>query len=136
MRYEKIFYSIKHILLNYKKTSNYLINSIKIKDLELKIKYGFSDPAITGISAGILWGSIYFILGIVSKFLNLKHAKIKVDVCPDFANKENIQIKFTGIFQMKIGHIIIAAIVIPILWFSSIKRFKSKGATDYGWTSN
>jgi hypothetical protein len=114
------------------------LKTVKVRKVYLTVKFGNEDPAAGGVMAGGLWGFIYFVLSLMSHFLDAGGAAIRVDVHPEFLKAEPVQMEFKGIFQFRVGHIIIASIAVLLLWAFSKKRYRKKleGATSYGGTSN
>ena len=86
-------------------------------NLNIHVTFGLKIP-LTGILAGHVWGSIYNFVNIISYF-NFK-ATIKVNVTPIFVKSESLEIDFRGIFKLRVGHIIIASLL--VLWYWSLSK--------------
>lgn len=114
-----------------------LTKTIRIVKFNLKISFTSENPVFACITAGMMWSFTYIILSFVSHYFNFKGSERNIDIRPFFLHKESLQIIFEGIIQIRVGHIIIAGIVIPFIWFISQKGyFKTRRAKQYGWTSN
>lgn len=98
----------------------YFFKAIRIKRISCYIKYGFNDPFVTGITAGLMWNVVVFAFGILSLFFNIDSSDLCVDLRPDFSGYKPLELHFESIMSMRIGHIITAGLS-P--WRS---RFKQK----------
>ncbi|HEY8361847.1 MAG TPA: DUF2953 domain-containing protein [Tissierellaceae bacterium] len=85
---------------------------VKIKKLSLSIKFGFNDPAVTGILTGTVWGVAFFILGILGRYVDLSSSYFSLDIIPDFSGNKPAELHFESIINMRIGHIIIAGLLL------------------------
>lgn len=124
----KRIYLVKKVLKFFGKFIDFL-------DLNIHVTFGFENPALTGILAGHVWGSIYNLVNIISYYFNFKEATIKVNVTPIFVKSESLEIDFRGIFKLRVGHIIIASLL--VLWYWSLSKGKlvSKKGSDFLWMS-
>ncbi|TYP59889.1 DUF2953 domain-containing protein [Thermosediminibacter litoriperuensis] len=111
---------------NYSMTSQRLLRYIfkiaKIKKISLRIKYGFGDPALTGISAGMIWGLAYFVL---YRLFNLYNSCLSLDIQPDFSENPTTELYLESIINTRIGHIIIAGL---LLLTSRLEHKKGEGS--------
>lgn len=82
---------------------NYLRTRLVCKDLLFHMEFGFGEAALTGIASGFFWGFSYNILSIIDRSLVLKNQDIRI--VPDF-NQMKLNIRFSGIFTIRIVHII------------------------------
>jgi len=89
----------------YKKSTDYLIKKIYIKDFSINIEYGFNDAYIAAICYGFFYILITNFLIYIQSFMNL-HVK-DIMIKPEF-NKEVLNMEFNCIIGIKIGHIISA----------------------------
>ncbi|WP_425358477.1 DUF2953 domain-containing protein [Thermosediminibacter oceani] len=86
------------------------------------MKYGFGDPALTGISAGMIWGLAHFVL---YRFFGLYNSCFSLDIQPDFNENPTTELYLESIINARIGHIIIAGL---LLLTSRLKHKKGEGA--------
>lgn len=130
---KKLFQQIKR----FKHPVRIFLKSIKIINIDIHIKFGAEDPAISGFIAGGIWSFIYFILSMMSYYFDFERTSAEITVIPVFEKSKSIQIFFTSIIQVRIGHIIIAGLFTSVIWFLSQRSYiKSRGAEEYGWTSH
>ena len=99
------------------------------------MKFGYENPALTGILSGQVWGGIYYFMSMISHYFNLEKAAIKVNVTPIFINPEPLEVDFIGIFQLRVGHIIITCFFIFWCWILSKIKLVSKKGSDMLWTN-
>ena len=106
-------------LENIKKSINLLLDkkqmALVFSSLNLSCKkfywetnYGFSNPALTGISNGLIWTLKLFILKKIKKNICSLHNP-EIEVNPNFSNSV-INIRFHSIFSVKLGNIILTGI--------------------------
>lgn len=105
----------KHIS-NLKKVIRFLSKHIKVLEFSIGITFGGENAALTGILAGQAWSAVYCGLGIASFYLNFDNANIKTNVTPVFTKYEPLQIDIDCIFQLRVGHIIIASSIAIWYW--------------------
>lgn len=130
---KRLFTQVKRFRLAIK----VFLKTIKIDSLDIDIRFGTKDPAISGIIAGGIWSFIYFVLSMMSYYFDFEAISGKVMVLPDFLKTESAQITFKGIIRVRVGHIIIAGLFIPVIWLVSKRSYiNARGAKEYGWTSN
>ncbi len=98
---------INHPVFKYLRAfiSSQLAFPIEIQLLELKLRYGLGDAAITGMVAGIFWG------GITGGFALIRNRCIflsrpVVRIVPVFAPATMIDVDFVCIFRIRLGYII------------------------------
>ncbi|MFP4017338.1 MAG: DUF2953 domain-containing protein [Halanaerobiales bacterium] len=104
-----------------KKLNTIIINNLKLrcKFLYWKTDYGWSNPALTGISNGFIWmfkGVIINILSTLLKFINTP----ELDVKPDF-DTEKFSTHFSGIFSLLLGNIILTTMKVIFYKLSGLK---------------
>ena len=102
--------------------------AIIIKTMDLKIDFGYSDAAATGLMTGILNGSVYNILAVIFNYI--KVYKWNVDIIPDF-NSDKFDVTFCCISRIKTVHII-AVVIKAFKMFIKIRNVKKKGRIGYG----
>ncbi len=83
-----------------------------------KTSLGLKNPAYTGIVTGALWSIKSSIIAVIQNYLQFKKLPI-IDVEPNFNKKESIKIEFKGIFEFRLGNIILIGIRISL---SKIRR--------------
>jgi len=89
----------------YEKSTSYLIKKIYIKNLLIKIEYGFNDTYLAVICYGLLYILIINILFYLQSCISL-HVK-NIMIKPDFY-EEVLNLEFNCIIGIKIGYIISA----------------------------
>ena len=87
----------------------YLAGKIIIEELVLKLRFGDSDAARTGIETGLIWAAIGGITAAANNFFTVEKP-IEVDVMPEF-NQKMLDLYINGIIRTRVAHIIIAAIM-------------------------
>ena len=92
---------------------------VSITSLKMKVKIGTGDAAVTAISVGALWATIYSALGIVGQIMYID--KHNVEITPDYANT---LFEYDGecIIKSRVVYIIIIAMLILF----KIKTLKGK----------
>jgi len=108
----------------FKKLFRILINKIKITYLNIDVTFGSENAALTGFLAGQIWSLIYQGLSLFSLYFSFENAKIKTNVRPDFLKNKHIQININCIFQLRVGHIIIASFIVTWYWLLFNIRLK------------
>lgn len=96
-------------LNRYRSALRKLLRSIRFHHLKWSAEIGLGDPAYTGIATGLLWG----INGVAYRIFVSNAGKIEqppvFSVRPCF-NGTCLRLEFHCIFDMRIGHIIIAGL--------------------------
>lgn len=83
--------------------------TINIKEINLKMDFGLSDAAITGISTGILWATLYSAFAIVTQLFTVDKHDFKIN--PIF-NKNIFTLECNGIIYARLVNIIRTVITI------------------------
>lgn len=96
------------------KLSDLIFKTLKIKCQRMgwEIEFGWADPALTGISNGLIWA----LLGMLLRSLELKIDFVEepfISVKPNF-KQEILLLRFNGIFSVLIGNIILTVIRVMI----------------------
>ncbi len=114
----KYYYKLlKYLKNDLKKTILFLKDRmVKIQDLDINIKFGFSDAAATGIAVGVVNGAVYGTLGFLHHNFNLK--KFNVEIEPYF-EREIFEACVEGSIRIKTIHIL-------SILFLVFKLFKKK----------
>ncbi|MEO2074742.1 MAG: DUF2953 domain-containing protein [Bacillus sp. (in: firmicutes)] len=97
---------------------------VSIKKFEWHSMVGLGDAAFTGMITGGIWAIKGSIIGLLSHYLSLK-VMPELSVTPHF-QAAVIQIRFTGIFQFRIGHAILAGLKLIKFWKGGKPHFKKK----------
>ena len=97
---------------------------VSIKKLEWHTMVGVGDAALTGTITGGLWAIKGSIIGLLSHYLAMKQIP-ELSVTPHF-QAAVIQTRFTGIFQFRIGHAILAGLKLIKFWKGGKPHLKSK----------
>lgn len=100
----------------YKKVNSYLRRKIVCHELIFKLDFGLGDAAVTGVTTGAVWGTAYNLLSVLHHHMIIKKTDIRIT--PDF-NDQKMEIRFYGIFTVKIVNIIIV-LVIAMLSFMKV----------------
>lgn len=99
------------LLNKYKRALKRLLKTIRCHDLVWRTEIGLQDPANTGVATGMVWAAKGFLFRMfrsnVGKMLNPP----TFSVIPSF-NCPCLRLDFNCIFDMRIGHIIIAGLQI------------------------
>ncbi|MBE7037443.1 MAG: DUF2953 domain-containing protein [Ruminococcaceae bacterium] len=103
---KKNFDIIKDTFSNSKQSIKKTIN---IKKLDLNIDFGLSDAALTGISTGVLWASVYSVFSVLTKIVTVHKHNFKID--PIF-NKTVFTVKCDGIIYARLVNIISAGFML------------------------
>ncbi len=125
----KQFEEVKEYYHMYQTTFNrvykYLKRKIGCTNFTLHLNFGLGDAAITGVTTGLLWGTLYNILSVLSYIIDFKKTDIKIN--PDF-NDAKIDIVFKSIFTIRIVHIInvLYVILFSLVNISLKKAIKGK----------
>ena len=130
--FKKIIDSIRFMFIHLS-TFKKLLKRVKLTCLDIYISFGNKNPALTGFVAGYIWGLIFQILGLLSSYLTLDGADLKVNILPEFVNAEPFQIKVNCIFHIRVGHIIIASFVLA--WYYMLFNIKSMAANRKQYTT-
>ena len=97
----------------------YISGKIAVRDFNLRLTLGTGDAAETGILYGAAWILIGSIMALTRSHINIKEPRVAV--IPVF-NKVQLNMQFSCIITMRLGHIINAGIrVIPALLSSKRK---------------
>lgn len=130
---KELFQQIKR----FKYAARLFLRTVKLINIHIDIKFGMENPAISGIIAGGIWSFIYFVLSMMSYYLDFKKTSASIKVITDYEKSKSIQILFTGIFEVRIAHIIIAGLFFSAIWmFSRRSNIKLRRAKEYGWSSH
>lgn len=84
--------------------------NLKCRRFYWKTELGLSDPALTGIVSGIIWGIKGALLGLINNYITLIK-KPELAVYPDFYH-QRLSTSFEGIFLTLSGNIILTIIKI------------------------
>ncbi|MFW5998122.1 MAG: DUF2953 domain-containing protein [bacterium] len=92
--------------------------------LNLRINYGFNDPAYTGFNYGMIWALISYIIKEIDENICQINTS-EINIIPDFENSK-LNIFFKGIFTLYFGNIILTVIRLLINdWKGVIKIWKT-----------
>ena len=90
-------------------SKGHIKNAITVKNINLDMKFGLGDAAATGISTGILWGTVYSVFALVCKLFTVNTHNFSID--PIF-NKKTVQIRLDGVVYTRLADVLTAAFVI------------------------
>lgn len=97
--------------------------AVVLEKIDLKIDFGYSDAAATGLMTGILNGGAYNIISIICN--NIKVKSWNVDIVPDF-NNDKFDVMFSCIVRIKTVHIITVGIK-ALKMLTKIRKADKKG---------
>jgi hypothetical protein len=100
------------------------LKKVTIKKFEWHTLVGLGDAAHTGVITGGLWAVKGSIIGLLSHYLRMKDMP-ELSITPHF-QAAVIQTQFTGIFQFRIGHAILAGLKLIKFWKGGKPHLKSK----------
>jgi len=125
---------LEHQVKKFNRSFHWLLKRVKILKFHLYLSFGRDNPEIVAIAVGTLWSAIHLIMSKMSYIVDFSKAKINISITPDFINNESLKLQLEGIFQIKLGHIIIVSLVLPLLWIFSKKSHikNTEGAANYG----
>jgi len=105
---------------NYKEIFDYIIDKSNIEKLSWKTKIGYEDPFILSIA----YGSIWWIIGIISSFIlpKLNMEKINIEVIPNY-NVNLFNTRFNCIIKIRMVYII-------NVWIKLLKLYKGGEKND------
>ncbi|MBQ4109714.1 MAG: DUF2953 domain-containing protein [Clostridia bacterium] len=99
---------ISGILPEVKKAVKYFKRKIKARKFSFEMVYGLSDAAECGIANGIIWAVWGQVFAVLNEFIDFKNPR--VSITPLFNNMDSLNVKYSGIYKLKIYHIIIIGI--------------------------
>ena len=99
---------ISGILPDIKKAVKYFKRKIKCSKFDFDMVYGLADAAECGIANGLIWAVEGQIFVVLQEFIAFKNPRIKIT--PLFNNMDSLNVKYSGIYKLKIYHIIIIGI--------------------------
>lgn len=102
----------------------YVKKAFNIKRLDISLDYGFSEPAITGITGGAIWILITNVSAFIGKYINIKEFT-NIAVKPCYKEKK-FEFKMNFVFTVKLYCLISA--------YRRFRRLKKtlKGGNNYG----
>lgn len=102
---------------------DFIRKRVRIENLCVKVDFGLSDAAKTGIATGAVWGILYNIFGFVTRFFYVENHKF--DVNADY-NKEKFELDVDGILSFRIVNIIIIACYALLKYMGVSKKFEQR----------
>ena len=106
------FQNVKEILSqmkSYQSAIKKLTSKIQITDLQVEIHYGSGEASSTALAAGVLWGLVGGILGIISQYFALL-VRPKIDVIPYFSFRKPFETKIECIARLRMAKTILAGL--------------------------
>jgi predicted secreted protein len=98
-------------------------HALQVPTAELDLKFGFSDPMVTGIMTGVLNGAAYNIMAILDRNMSVKHWDIAI--APDF-DREQFSLRFYCILRTRMVHAIVIGIRFIKIWIHIRKKLKEE----------
>jgi hypothetical protein len=102
-------------------------NKVSVKKFEWYSMIGVGDAPNTGIATGALWVIKGSIIGVISRYFNMKSTP-KVMIHPNF-QQFITETKISCMFQFRIGNAILAGIKLVKFWKGSQPNFNSQDQT-------
>jgi hypothetical protein len=96
-------------LRRYRRVFRKLLKSVRIRQVNWTTEIGLGDPAGTGIAAGLLWGIQGYIYKVLQSKVGPVERRPRLLVLPCF-DSTCFRLDFHCIFDLRIGHIIIAGL--------------------------
>lgn len=93
----------------YNSSLYYLFRFIRCRQFYWRTEIGLSDAAYTGIMVGLLWGIKSFLYKNFRSKIRVMEGKPAILVVPDYFHQK-LTLDFSCIFDIRIGHIIIAGL--------------------------
>ncbi|MEH7074746.1 DUF2953 domain-containing protein [Neobacillus drentensis] len=118
---------LKHVFGLHKIVKRFL-RKVTIKSFEWDTLIGVGDAAQTGTITGAIWALKGSLIGLLSHYLKLR-VMPKITVTPHF-QAAVIQTRITCIIQFRIGHAILAGLILLKHWRGGLPHFKKK--TNFG----
>ncbi|MCU9614213.1 DUF2953 domain-containing protein [Caldibacillus lycopersici] len=100
-----------------------LLKKVQIKHFEWMSTIGTGDAANTGVVAGLGWAIKGSSLGIISNYMTFRTNPI-INITPNFQQKIS-ETYLTCMFQLRIGHAIVAGIKLFKYWFTKMRKSKA-----------
>jgi hypothetical protein len=100
------------------------IRKITIRQLEWHTMIGIGDAAATGVIAGATWAVKGSLIGVLSHYMKLRDMPV-MSITPNFQHAITIT-SFKCIFQVRVGHAILAGIKLVKYWKGGWPEFKTK----------
>ncbi|ACV62920.1 hypothetical protein Dtox_2091 [Desulfofarcimen acetoxidans DSM 771] len=115
----KKFFNWYPEIKDYMEAGKYLLKKVVPRDIKWRTEFGFSDAALTGISAGILWAVKSSLLSVLYRIFAPTTRLPEIKIIPRF-NEKTLQINLDCIFDVKIGYIMITALIILKIYFQHL----------------
>lgn len=110
---------ITTIVRNYDYLFGVILKKVKIRKIDFTANVSARDPAVTGILVGTMRAVFWLVLSYFEKWQVITKKNINLNIIPAFSENKNIfKFFFESIFVIKIGYIIIVAL---LFIFSHIK---------------
>lgn len=93
----------------YEKVMRRFLKNMRCHELAWRSEIGLSDPALTGIASGLLWGAKGFAFSVFKSHVGMMAKPPKLSVQPCF-DTTCLRLDFRCIFDLRLGHIIIAGL--------------------------
>lgn len=97
---------------------------ITIRNIEWHTMVGVGDAAATGVITGAFWAVKGGIIGVISHYMKLKEMPV-MSITPSFQYAVSIT-SFKCMFQVRVGHAILAGIKMVKYWKGGWPEFKTK----------
>nr|WP_239094156.1 DUF2953 domain-containing protein [Bacillus sp. B15-48] len=101
-----------------------LFNKVSVKKLEWHTAVGIGEAASTAVLCGAIWSVKGSIIGLISNYMRMKEMPV-VTVTPIFQQTLS-QIQLKCIFQIRIGHAILAGLKLVRYWKGGMPNFKTR----------
>lgn len=100
------------------------LKKVTIRNIEWHTMVGVGDAAATAVITGAFWAAKGGVIGIMSQYMKLKEMPV-MTITPSFQQTISIT-SFKCMFQVRVGHAILAGIKLVKYWKGGWPDFKSK----------
>ncbi len=100
---------IRNAFPMFRYATNYILSKTTVRQLSCQTKFGTGDAALTGVLTGLVWALLTNFLSWFTHQVKQTTSSPQVSVDPVFADS-TFAIEFRCIFEVRLGHIIIAGV--------------------------
>ncbi|ADG82481.1 DUF2953 domain-containing protein [Thermincola potens] len=122
-----ILRALMELVGKYKEVFLRIVRLIRVLELNWKTQIGMGDAAATGVITGVVWGIKGVVVQTIYRYAGSVQATADIKVWPDFS-KKSIKTDLRCIFDIRIGHIIIAGFKLLII---GLRRGFNHGGTPH-----
>ncbi len=100
------------------------LKKVTIRNIQWHTMIGVGDAAATGVLTGAFWAAKGSLIGVLSNYMKLKEMPV-MSITPNFQHAVSMT-SFKCMFQVRVGHAILAGIKLVKYWKGGWPNFKSK----------